>query len=191
MINFKKTQVWPPSDTGTDRIWFCGKHLIWLNLWSKIFSVCDEKFRYQSWGLHSLIHALMVNPRIIALIVYIPKTWSSVWMAVEKGEHWLGSPSQWSAASVETDACLVGGWLRLAGTLGVLEMWGEKIHKQKAKKRIFDDLVWTKSNATFNTYPSSPRQTLEKCRLSKTWTYWSCSAKAPPVNQTDLTTRRR
>lgn len=71
--------------------------------------------------MHPFIQALIDNPIEIASIVYVPKTWRSVWMELQRDGRWWGPPSRWSAASVETDACLAAEWQRRAGTLEELE----------------------------------------------------------------------
>lgn len=57
-------------------------------------------------------------------------------MELRRGGHWWGSPSQWSAASVETDACLAVEWRRRAGSLEELETRDKKKKKEHHMTRL-------------------------------------------------------
>lgn len=150
-------------------------------------------------GFRSSIYTALYKESRIASIADIPKTWRSVWTEVQRGGHWWVPPSRWSAASVATDACPAVGWRTWAGTLEELETQDKKrtaredslnILKSWLLKVLCEQLRYVCSGRLIYgnmfqacAYPSCLWQTRVTCHRSKTWTYWSCSVWAPPVNQ--------
>ncbi len=59
-------------------------------------------------------------------------------MEVQRGGHWLGPPSRWSAASVKTDVCPAVGWQRWAGTLEELETQDITKNNTREKQQRFN-----------------------------------------------------